>query len=164
MGRPVIVDDGGSVRIRLDRDPGDAGNMDSLLYVNANDESLHSRTGTGSAYEYTKATVAWVEKTEIAGSGPPPNINVAAGTQAYSNFRRVVISTDHGPDVELTRDRATNKISIKVSGRRRPFIEPRFSDDRWGYIVANCGGIREITCDGQSPHTGSRFYIGVVIS
>jgi hypothetical protein len=160
MGRPVIVDDGGSIRIMWKQDrPGNhpAGKMDGLLDVEESGGQWRSKTpieAKGQDCKYDKAVIAWVtESGEV-------------GTQPYEDFENIIVSTDLNLNVELTRDPNSKKLEIKV--RRdvdEPIIESKYINRKCGYTVVNGGGINQITCDGVSPNIQSpTVYIGVTIT
>ena len=159
MGRPVIIDDGGSVRIMWKQDrPGNrpAGKMDDLLEVNENPGQWVSNTSInapGQDGRYNNAEIAWVEE------GP------GSGTQSFANFQRVVVSTDLNLNVELTRDPPTGRLTITIiKAGDEPIIECKYVDRKCSYTIVNCGSINQITCDGVSPITVPTVYKGVTIT
>lgn len=163
MGRPVIVDDGGSIRIKFDEGPYTndkkaRGQMDGLLVVDkgtspkwASEEAVIKGHGQDPDYDYTKAVIGWVEE-----SG-------ASGTQPHNNFSTVLVSTDLCLKVELKRSGKKLKIRVFSDGDE-PIIQSKSKNRKRDYVVLNGGNITQIECDGTSPNLGPTVYMGVTIT
>lgn len=171
MGRPIMIDDGGSIRINfaeeLDTSGQElAGNMDGLRKVRristtrweAEEQEVKGHGG-GNSYKFTKATFAWVTTDGIADKTDVPS------------FEMIEISTDNGQKVKLTRENTNNKLSIMVSSdSAEPIIESKSNKMTLGYVVVNGGRITQITLDnegqigGNMPIPPGAVYYGVIIS
>jgi hypothetical protein len=135
MGRPVIIDDGGSIRIRLAlEDPDSAGVMDSLFEPGANEHEIDD--------SYTNALFFWLDKNGVL---TPKNI---------ANFDTILVSSDFGLDVEAKKSGAGSKLKLKVSGQSPgPIIESKQHKKKRSYNVVNGGRIKKISVDGATFHT-----------
>jgi hypothetical protein len=150
MGKPVIVDDGGSIRIRLALEGSDSvGEMDSLLKPGTNE---HERDDS-----YTKALIFWLDKEGILSQ------------QDIASFDTILISGDFGLDVEAKKiNSASNpKLKLKVSSQTaEPIIESKQHKWKRSYNVVNGGRIKKIKVDGSPVLTlnDSDIYCCVVIT
>lgn len=146
MARPVIVDDGGSIRIK--RIEGD-GKMDGLL--TAKEHTLQNDP------TYTNAFIGWI--LEAGG----------AGTQPIGQFKKIKVSTDSGQKVEVSFNNQ-DKLKIKVSGSPGPVINPQFGNGKFSYTVVNAGNINRIEYKDQTGadqdfiFPGPTVYMGVFIT
>lgn len=146
MARPVIVDDGGSIRIKCKK--GD-GKMDDLLAAGA--QELEDDPS------YSKAFIGFVEE---AG---------ASNTYTIGPFKTISVSTDSGKNIEVKLDKQ-GKLKIKVSGSPNPAINPHFSDGKFSYTVVNGGNINSIkykdqnNADHDFAFPGATVYMGVIIT
>jgi len=158
MGAPVMVDDGGSIRIKLALlDPDSAGVMDSLFDVQSY-ESVHERNSDD---PYTKALVFYLDE----------DGNLSPGTPVASQFKRVLIHGDVNINVEVERKAAGKKLKIRVFGNGvDPQIESRQHNNKRSYSVTNAGRIMQVDIEDDSGDTNSidippsGIYTSVVIT
>lgn len=158
MGAPVMVDDGGSIRIKLALlDPDSAGVMDSLFDVSGC-ESAHERNSTD---PYTKALVFYLDEDGNLNPGPP----------VASLFKKVLIYGDVNINVEVERKAGGKKLKIRVFGNGvDPQIESRQHNNKRSYSVANAGRIIQVDIEDDNGVTNSinipptGIYTSVVIT
>lgn len=128
MARPIIVDDGGSVRIKLAlQDSTLNGDMESLLDVNNNGHSDH---GLASGYGiYSEVIIYWIDAVgELKRTNPP-----------VLPCNKVTVTTDTGVQVEFKTGPA-NKISLDG----RPFLDSKKHGNQRSYTILNGGRINKI--------------------
>jgi hypothetical protein len=143
MGRPIIVDDGGSIRIKLAlKDPDSAGVMDSLFDL-ANRQSEHERTSPAQD-PYSKALILCLDED---GNLSPPN-------PVPSPFKRIKIIGDSSIDVEITKNPPGTKLNLKLIGNGiDPEIGSKQHNKKRSYVVSNAGRIVGIELEDNNGNT-----------
>lgn len=148
MARPVIVDDGGSIRIKLALDdPNSAGVMDSLFEPGANEHEIDD--------SYTEALIFWLDK------------DGDLTQEDITNFDTILISSDFDLDVEAKKTNGGSKLKLKVSSQAPgPIIESKQHKKKRSYSVVNGGRIKKIKVDGTTIRTmnDTDIYACVVIT
>ena len=150
MGAPVMVDDGGSIRIKLSKQYA-IGVMDSLFDVTMN-QSEHEIDES-----YTKALILWLDK------------NGDLTTKNILNIKRVVIITDLNLNVEMKKTGGGTKLKLKVSGNAPgPIFESKQHKKKRSYTVLNGGRIKKVIVDVVGSTTtqnipGTAIYASVVV-
>lgn len=137
MGRPVLVDDGGSIRVKLAlEDPDSAGVMDSLFDVE-NHRSEHNRN-CGPDDAYGQVLIFCLDV----------NGNPVPGTPATVQFDKVTIRGDSNIDVEVSKNPPGTKLKIEVIGTGvDPVIESKQHNNKRSYTISNAGRIEEVVVD-----------------
>lgn len=147
MGAPVLIDDGGSVRIKLaKKDPDVAGAMDSLFDVKEK-HTVANPNRKGSEHEisdnrdpYQKALVLWLDKDGAL----PANVTPVL-------FNSIQITCDFGQNILLTTSGGGSKLSIEVfSDLTDPIIESKQHFKKRSYNIVNAGRIRQVNVDNGS--------------
>lgn len=167
MGRPVIVDDGGSIRIKFNEDPSASdkhprGKMDGLFNVEKGTspkwESSEVVKGHGQGpstdYEYSNARLAYVDENGLVSSN-----------KLVPFQKDVVVFTDRKLKVKLEIKAKKLKVSILSDGDE-PIIESRGNNRKRGYVVVNGGNINKVEFDGVQANMPVKptIYLGVVIT
>jgi hypothetical protein len=134
MADAVIVDDGGSTRIK--RLMGGIGEMDSLLDVDA----LTSPTGArGSTHDINKAyTTAAIACQDDSGS---------AFTVPIASFSTIEVSSQLNQSVMVKK--TSSKLTITIfSLTADPIVEAKQHKRKRRYVVSNSGPIETVKVDG----------------
>jgi hypothetical protein len=166
MGRPVIVDDGGSIQItwKQNRPIGRAaGKMDGLLDVRENDVNpprkwISECEVHDPGQPYSQASIAWVREDR------------ASGTQQLNQFQRILVSTDLSQNVEVTMVQGGKLNIMLYSHDVEPIIESKYINKKRSYAVINGGRINRIEYDDQNGvnqefiFPGPTVYMSVVIT
>jgi hypothetical protein len=142
MGSPVIVDDGGSTRIKR-MSPGIIGEMDKLLDVT---RQAHPVVRPGSPWSeeevvdnFSQVRIVYQER-----DGASHEILIPA-------FQKVQISSHFDQNVIL--EKAGNRLKITLfSDVVEPMVESRQHDRKRRYIVSNSGAIEAVTVDGVAVY------------
>ena len=133
---PVVIDDGGSTRIKRMFLGTGIGEMDKLLDV----DSLSDPAGTrGSSdtinSDYTKILIVCQDKT-----GKPFSM-------AFSSFADVVVESGLNQNVKCTN--LTNKLEIAIfSPSNDPIVESKQHKKKRRYVVSNSGPIERVLVNG----------------
>jgi hypothetical protein len=158
MGRPVMVDDGGSIRIKLAlEDPDSAGVMDSLFDVE-NHQSEHNRNSPKND-AYSEVLLFYLDV----------NGDLVPATPAAVPFESIKIFGDSNMEVEVSKNPPGTKLKIKLIGDGLdPAIESKQHKNKRSYVVSNAGRIEKVavtvgggTQDHNIPSTA--IYTSVVI-
>ena len=141
MGRPVIFDDGGSIRIRLFAESG-LGKMDGLL----NKPSEHDVDD--SSKPYSKVLITWT------------NQNGTAGQETIDLTTYVTLSNNLN-DITVVITPKEKGLKIKIPKNN---VDPQVRKDVQQniYTVSNAGHINKIQFD-KGPVLGPFIYASVVI-
>lgn len=146
MGRPIIVDDGGSIRIKLT--DGD-GEMDGLL------KRPPGHDITPHPSPYNKALIVWLLEDGTAGSAE------------INPFQKIIISSNQGLNVEVKKQGV--RLRIEVGSNTTPPVEPMIEskniNNKRNYTFLNGGRIVRVN-DGSTdiPIPNSAVYAGVIIT
>ncbi len=152
MGRPVIIDDGGSIRIRLGHKPGDVGEMNTLLNVDSEYKKSVQQLGES----YDEVRTFWLEEKNCA----------VQSTPIYFQ-NEILISGDRGLEVKVEKIDSGKALEITViSSSAVPMIESKQHGMQRSYTVVNGGRIKQVEVDGNKRMTVTIPVIlaGVVIT
>ena len=164
MGRPIIVDDGGSFRIKLVVAQGSnsKGEMDSLFTISNHKSDHDVKSNVHGSYD--KVSIFDLEE----------NGNLNQYSYAGTKFKRILIKGDLGVDVEFNKDPGQpggQGAKIYLSGNGLdPILESREHDRNRSYNVSNAGRISEIEIEDsnkqttQVPLAPDRLYTIIVIT
>jgi hypothetical protein len=134
MADAVIVDDGGSTRIKRVMTGSAVGAMDSLLDV---DDLGNGTRGSDHTINDTFSTLLIVIQDKF---GKPFQIN-------DSSFTTVEVSS--GLAQEIVADKSSGSLTVTVfSGTTDPIVESKQHKKKRRYVVSNSGPIEKITVDG----------------
>jgi hypothetical protein len=140
MGEPVIIDDGGSTRIKQIKGPTATGKLDALL-----DNLKDTATGP-----FRKLTISCIDATGAA--GPPTGATAATfPINMVNNDTFKIYSGDHRVEGRLV---AGDDCDITVSGvnNTEPIIEARQSKGKGRrYIVSNSPTIDKVEVNAVGP-------------
>jgi hypothetical protein len=137
MPEPVIIDDGGSTRIKQVKQNA-MGVMDSLLDVNSMPgtnrmKSEHTLTGE----VFSRILIVYQD-----GEGNPKSFLINA-------FDTILISSQFGQNVQVTKNN-NGEITVTVfSDVIEPMMEARQHKNRRRYLVSNSGPIETVRIDGS---------------
>jgi hypothetical protein len=134
MADAVIVDDGGSTRIK--RLMNGIGEMDKLLDVDNLTDPAGTR-GSSDSINKTYANLLIVCQDE---DGAPKS-------QAITTFTTIEVASELSQNVRLKKDAGGLRITIFGTGSD-PIVEAKQHKKRRRYIVSNSGPIQTITVDG----------------
>jgi len=133
MGAPIIIDDGGSTRIRRVKEDA-IGEMDSLLTVDSDSGTPKSEHKLDDPDGFSQVLIVWQNKYGVPDSFTMP-------------FQKVEITSHFGQNVTL--EKSGNKLTITLSGTvMPPIVEARQHKKKRRYIVSNSGPIETVTVDG----------------
>jgi hypothetical protein len=130
MAEAIIVDDGGSTRIKRVMHGQAVGAMDSLLDV---DDLPDGTRGSGHTVNdsYTKLLIVIQDK-----DGKPFEINVPS-------FTTVTISSGLSQEIRLDKSSSAVKITV-FSSTSDPIVESKQHNKKRRYVVSNSGPIEKI--------------------
>lgn len=147
MGRPVIFDDGGSIRIRL-FEKGGPGKMDGLPKVN-NKKSEHEVVDP--TENYKQAFIVWAKDDGTAGQEPvvlTPSI---------------LTLWDDLNEIKVEVSAAGKRLKITISGTNiNPDVREVQHSGKFSYTVSNAGHINQIQLE-KGRILGPLIYASVVI-
>ena len=162
MGRPIIVDDGGSIRLKLVVPQGgnSKGEMDSLFTITGN-SSDHDINGDVHDGPYNKVFII----------NPQANGNLNQVAYTKAKFEKILITSDLGLVVEFDRKGGGKYSKIKLNGNGfDPVLESKEHNGNRYYAISNAGrisGIDIIDSGGnptQVPLQSNRLYTSIVIT
>jgi len=134
MASPVIIDDGGSTRIKLVNSG--FGSMNSLLNVDDTANPPHSDTETLNE-SYSSMTVLFVD---AEGNSHQP----ALSPPALASGDVLVITSDNGQLVNFAVGGASSGVSVSGPANAAPLVEAKQHLRKRRYVVANAGYIKKI--------------------
>lgn len=150
MGEPVIIDDGGSTRIRqVQKDS--QGNMDSLFevkgLVNGKRGSEHEISVHKNDLPYSTIQIQYQDEKGQINALP-----------AINQFARILISSEFGQHVQVDKIGNGSNIRLTIFGDLvDPNLESKQHKGKRRYIVSNSGQIEKITVTDQSNATNDVF-------
>lgn len=164
MGAPVLVDDGGSIRIKQAKKNA-GGVMDSLFTIVEgpnSDEPGMPANSKWSKHEidapnnpkdyYSKASLFYV-----AEDGTPITDNLTLNT--------IKVTTDFGLTVELKKIGAGEKLKLMISSEEaEPILESRQHKGKRSYVVVNGGRIVQVSDGASSKDLSTAINAMVVVS
>jgi len=152
MAEPVIIDDGGSTRIKLLKGQGVTGRMDNLLEVTnvaGTNQSKDFATGP-----FIKIKVLCVRKTGTAAPVAPGAFSIAIGLgdrfEIHSGQQRVCgkfVDRSAIPDNHPYHPAGTAadcEIIVKGVAGIAPIVEARHSEQQRRYIISNAPAIDKV--------------------
>jgi hypothetical protein len=166
MAQPIIIDDGGSMRIRQMRRNA-MGVMDSLFDMQAlplGHGSSHDGISAPIGDPYTTVRIVWQDQDGNISNPLNRNFN-----------QSVLISSDFGQKVLVERNGNGTKLKLTVySPTTEPILESKQHKQKRRYIVMNAGPIQLVEVDGivvydtaqgtPDPSAGDAIYTNVVLT
>jgi hypothetical protein len=175
---PIVIDDGGSTRIKKLKNPGSVGAMDGLLTVVSNvgppaagRPGSHQTTNAKGTNYGTRVVVTYIDS--AGESGTPAGFPV----NGFTGFR--VSADTYTVQGDLIANPGLKDIRITVSGDpgSDPIVDSKQADKQRRYIVTNtssitsvevtpAGGGANVVFDATAPLANGRFvlYTSVTVS
>jgi len=140
MGKPVIIDDGGSTRIRLVN----AGRCEMGTIMRRRDDS-NPDIGSGKKWY----------KQELSSSEPYGTVRIVCidkwghcKEDVIPQFTKVLISSALGQSI-LVKKITSKRIRLTLFGDSEPVVDAKQHDNKLRYVVTNSGPIEKIRVDGS---------------
>lgn len=135
MGEPVIIDDGGSTRIKRLLPGNGIGEMDSLLDVDDLQSPVGSRGSDHTVNDaFSSVLIVCQDKT-------------GAFTLSFAAFTKVEVSS--ALNQQLSAEKVAGKLKITVfSTVSDPIVESKQHKKKRRYVVSNSGPIEAVSVDG----------------
>jgi hypothetical protein len=140
---PVVIDDGGSTRIKRFFLGDGIGEMDKLLDVDDLSDPANTRGSSDTINsDYTKVLIVCQDKTG------------ASFSMSFAGFNNVVVASGLNQNVKCTS--LTNKLKITIfSPGSDPIVESKQHKKKRRYVVSNSGPIERVLVNGQIKYDTS---------
>jgi|SRR5215472_5671858 len=156
MADPVVMDDGGSTRIKLISVA--SSSIDSLVDVALNTSTHQFESQATATGPYTQLTIVYLDAAGTATNPPGSPFPLAAGTSIVltsANQQRVrvrIVNNAGTPGGSA----ADCEITVFAIGGVIPYVESRSADGKRRYVITNSGAISNVNLNpGPSMNTPS---------
>ena len=150
MSDPVIIDCGGSTRIKQLLSAGNSDTLDPLVDVDFNNGSGEYESNAPASANapggFTSVNIVYIDQAGNAAADPNSPFTVAANN-------KIDVTSDNNQRVTVTIKAATADIKVHATGGIQPFVEGRSYKKKRRYEISNAGPILGIAITTPPPKT-----------